>query len=163
MKKIKIFIMLFIPALTMVGCGDDDSESNNNDNDDDDIVLVGQDGNPRFNLQFNNEDDVDLDLYVTTPNGTTLSYSNPFAEGGELDVDCLCGGCPQGPNENIFWENGTAPDGTYEYWVDYFGNCGSSGASSNFTIRVIRNGQVLTTKTGTLSSGQSSVYSHNQS
>lgn len=124
--------------------------------------LVGQDGNPRFNLRFNNEENVDLDLYVKTPNGSIIYYNNKYGEGGELDVDCLCGGCELGPNENIFWENGTAPSGKYEYWVDFYSNCSDESATSEFTIRVIRNGRVLTTKSGSLSSGQSTVWSHSQ-
>lgn len=112
--------------------------------------LVGQDGNPRFNLQFTNPENVDLDLYVQTPTGAIIFYGNLSADAGTLDVDCLCGDCPQGPNENIFWENGTAPSGTYKFWVDYFGACNEDEASSNFALRVIKNGVVLQTKTGTM-------------
>jgi hypothetical protein len=119
-------------------------------------TLVGQDGNPRFNLQFNNPENVDLDLYVQTPNGSVINYLNRQAENGQLDVDCECDGCPQGPNENIYWESGTAPSGTFKYWVEYFGSCDSPGASSSFTLRVIRNGQVIQTQTGSMNSPGSS-------
>lgn len=115
-------------------------------------TLVGQDGNPRFNLQFTNPNNVDMDLYVKTPNGTIIYYGNPTGQMGTLDVDCKCSGCSMGPNENIFWQNGTAPSGTYEYWVNYYGGCGGSGATSSFTLRVIRNGTVLQTRTGSMSS-----------
>ncbi len=127
------------------------------------VVLVGQDGNPRFNLQFTNEQNVDLDLYVKTPAGNIINYSNPTADGGSLDVDCLCGDCGQGPNENIFWENGTAENGTYTYWVDYYSDCGGTAStSSNFTLRVVKNGVVLETKTGTLSAeGTSTQFTFN--
>jgi len=113
--------------------------------------LVGQDGNPRFNLQFTNPENVDLDLYVQTPSGAVIFYGNLSEDAGTLDVDCLCQDCPQGPNENIFWENGTAPSGTYKFWVDYFGTCSEDGVSSNFTLRVVGNGVVLQKRTGTLS------------
>src|SRR5690606_38428225 len=109
-------------------------------------------GNPRFNLQFTNADNVDLDLYVQTPNGNIIYYNNKTAQGGTLDVDCMCVDCPQGPNENIYWENGTAPSGTYKYWVEYYSSCGMNSASSNFTVRVMKNSQVIATRTGSLSS-----------
>ena len=124
--------------------------------------LKGQDGNPRFNLVFDNHENVDLDLYVQTPSGEIIYYSNYYADGGELDVDCYCESCEQGPNENIFWENGTAPSGVYKYWVEYFDYCDSPGASSSFTVRVIRNGVVLEKRTGRLSSGSSQVWRHVQ-
>ena len=153
--KTKISLLFLCLALCMACEPTDDSPE--------EISLVGQDGNPRFNLQFNNPENVDLDLYVRTPNGNIISYENPRADRGELDVDCLCGGCPQGPNENIFWENGTAPSGTYDYWVSYYGDCGTTGATSEFVLRVIRNGEVLATKSGRMSGvGTSTVWTFQQ-
>lgn len=154
-KNFLLVLALTVCCVFMNSCGDDDDEPIEE-------VLVGQDGNPRFNLKFTNEENVDLDLYVKTPNGIVLSYSNAFADGGELDVDCLCSNCPQGPSENIFWEIGTAPEGQFEYWVEYYGNCSGASASSNFVITVTRNGTVLTRKTGTLSSGKSTTWTHTQ-
>lgn len=156
--KMAFALMAFFGLLLSCSSDDDGGGGNNTD----DLDLVGQEGNPRFNLQFTNGDNVDLDLYVETPSGAVISYLNTNADNGELDVDCLCGICPQGPNENIYWENGTAPSGTYRYWVDYYGSCDDSEASSNFTLRVIKNGQVLATKTGTLSGGQSQEWTHEQ-
>ena len=157
--KMAFALLAFFGLLLSCSSDDDGGDGNNTD----DLNLVGQEGNPRFNLQFTNGDNVDLDLYVETPSGAVISYLNTNADNGELDVDCLCGICPQGPNENIYWENGTAPSGTYRYWVDYYGSCDDSEASSNFTLRVIKNGQVLATKTGTLSSeGQSQEWTHEQ-
>jgi hypothetical protein len=116
--------------------------------------LVGSAGNPRFNLQFSQ--DVDLDLYVKTPNGTLIYYGNPTGQNGELDVDCACGGCENGHAENIFWTNG--PSGTYEFYVNYYGSCSASTPSVNFTVKVMNGNTVLQTKTGTLSEGQSSQH-----
>lgn len=139
--------MLLLFTVTFTSCNkSDDSEDEGGTTEE----LVGQDGNPRFNLQFTNPENVDLDLYVQTPSGATIYYGNLSADAGTLDVDCLCDDCPQGANENIFWENGTAPSGTYKFWVDYFGACEEDGASSSFTLRVVRNGVVLQTKTGTM-------------
>ena len=106
--------------------------------------LRGQEGSPRFNLQF--DGDVDFDLYVKDPSGETVSYSNTTsASGGQLDVDCIC--CEHG-NENIYWESGTAHSGQYEYWVDFFSEC--SDSNSDFTITVTRNGNEVETRTGRL-------------
>jgi len=157
MKNLKKLLLLVFGLTLVVSCSKKDDPVR-----DEEEILVGQDGNPRFNLQFTNEENVDLDLYVKTPNGNIISYSNTFADGGQLDVDCLCSVCPQGPSENIFWENGTAPTGQYEYWVDYYDSCSGATASSDFIIRVTRNGTVLETKTGTLNSGQSTTWVHSQ-
>ena len=157
--NVKVALVLFAFFGILLSCSSDDSEDSGDDGDD--LELVGQEGNPRFNLQFTNGDNVDLDLYVETPNGVTIYYGNTSGDNGELDVDCLCDDCPQGPNENIFWESGTAPSGTYKYWVDYYDDCGNGG-SSDFTLRVIKNGTVLATKTGTLSSGQTTEWTHEQ-
>lgn len=124
--------------------------------------LAGTPGNPRFNLQFTNSANVDLDLYVKTPSGTIIYYGNKSAQGGRLDVDCLCTACPNGPNENIYWVPGTAPAGTYQFWVQYYGSCGSSTApTSDYTLHVVNNNTVVSTYTGTLSQtlNKSAVYS----
>jgi len=120
--------------------------------------LEGNSGNPRFNLQFTG--DVDMDLYVRTPDGSVISYSNDSADGGTLDVDCTCSGdCNQ---ENIYWQPGTAPSGQYEFWVDHFSSC-SGTQSSSYTIKVMNGNTVLQTRTGTLTDGTQSqeyVYTH---
>ena len=122
-------------------------------------TLSGNPGNPRFNLQFTNGNNVDLDIHVRTPNNTEIYFANPSGQGGSLDVDCICGSCGATGNENIFWTNGTAPSGTYKVWVYYYGNCGAS-ASSTFTLRVMQNSTVVATYTGTLSAtgATSAVY-----
>ena len=118
-----------------ISCADPDEE-----------CSLGQEGSPRFNLQF--EGDVDFDLYVIDPNGEQIYFANQYsASGGTLDVDCIC--CDHG-NENIYWISGTAPNGVYEYWVDFFGDC--SDNSSSFTITITSNGNVISTQTGSLSS-----------
>lgn len=127
--------------------------------DPDDVCLLGQEGDPRFNLHFDGS--VDFDFYVKDPSGETISYSNSMsASGGILDLDCIC--CPDG-FENIYWPSGSAPSGTYEYWVDFFGDC--NDASSSYTITVTSNGNVKDTKSGSLSTiGQESqhyTYTHN--
>jgi uncharacterized protein YfaP (DUF2135 family) len=153
--KLILFVCTIAISLFTISCSEDDTVEGNGQ-------LVGSPGNPRFNLQFTNSDNVDLDLYVRTPSGTVISFINSNADGGSLDVDCQCGSCPQGANENIFWENGTAPTGDYEYWVEYYGSCNGGNSSASFTLRVLNNSELLSTRTGTLSSGQSTVWTHSQ-
>jgi uncharacterized protein YfaP (DUF2135 family) len=158
MYYVKTAFFLFLSVLLFSGCKKDD--------DDNGPRLVGQPGNPRFNLQFTNEANVDLDLHVEDPLGEEIYYGNSFSNSdGELDVDCLCDDCPQGANENIFWEVGKAPKGTYRVWVEYFDYCGNNAnVTSNYTLRVVQNERIIATYTGTLSptSRQSAVYIHNQ-
>jgi hypothetical protein len=105
--------------------------------------LQGAEGNPRFNLTWGGS--TDLDLYVTDPNGETISYQiTSSSSGGLLDVDCL-GDCPGGNAENIFWPNG-GPSGTYQYYVNYF--YGSD--TTPFTISISENENVISTVTGSL-------------
>lgn len=122
-----------------------------------DAQLVGNPGNPRFNLQFTNDANVDLDLYVKDPNNETIYYRNLRAirSPGQLDVDCKCTGCPQGPNENIFWPlNQQSPKGQYEFWVNYYDYC-TTLQSSAYTVRVTNDSRssspVVFQATGTLS------------
>ncbi len=156
MKKLLHVAFMLFAAVAIIGCSKDESSDDNGGE------LVGNPGNPRFNLQFTNAENVDLDLYVQTPDGTILYYAHPTGQGGTLDVDCMCVSCPQGPNENIYWENGTAPSGTYKYWVNYYSSCGSGSPSSSYTVRVLKNNQVIATKTGTLNGGTSDVWTHIQ-
>ena len=151
MKKYLVFLIVVMFFFT--NCTKDDDSPNNTAPE-----LVGEDGNPRFNLNFTNPENVDLDLYVKTPNDVIIYYGNLTGDSGQLDVDCLCDDCPEGPNENIYWEDGTAPTGTYEYWVEYYGYCINEGSSSDYTVRVIKNGEVLVTKTGTMNTDGSTVH-----
>ena len=163
MKKSSLILFMVI-AFTMssvnFGCKKDK-------NDADEIeTLKGNPGNPRFNLQFTNEDNVDLDLYVTTPAGNTIYYGDEEFDGGKLDLDCLCDECINGPNENIFWLDGTAPKGTYKFWVEHYDNCieEDETSTSDFTLRLIKNDVILQKYTGTLSrsNNKSTVYTHTQ-
>jgi len=123
-------------------------------------TLSGNPGNPRFNLQFSNGNNVDLDLHVRTPNGSEIYFGNTSAQNGSLDVDCICGSCGTTGNENIFWTDGTAPVGTYKVWVKYYSDCSSGNSASTYTLRVMQNNSVVATYTGSLSpaSTQSAIY-----
>ena len=158
MKLLQLVTLSLCASILFSGCKKDDQPE--------EPRLVGQPGNPRFNLVFTNESNVDLDLHVEDPSGEEIYFSNPIsASSGELDVDCLCGDCPTGPNENIFWQAGKAPKGAYKVWVEYYGDCGNSGSrSSDFTLRVVQNEKIIATYTGTLSPDKqiSTIYTHQQ-
>lgn len=111
------------------------------------IPLAGEAGNPRFNLVFDNELNTDIDLHVMTPLGEVIYFGNTSsASGGNLDVDCICA-CP---DENIFFPlDGSAPKGTYTYWVNFFASC-SPNASANYTIRVLEGNRIIAVREGTL-------------
>jgi hypothetical protein len=117
------------------------------------LDLEGSPGNPRFNLQYTNHENVDLDLIVETPGGSLIFWENPVAENGILDLDCFCGDCENGPNENIFWEDGAAPSGTYTFWVNYFQSCNGNNEPSEYTLHVVKNNRIIDTKKGVLGSG----------
>lgn len=158
----KVSMFLAFVTLAILGCNKDEP-ANDDSNTEEPGAIQGTPGNPRFNLQFTNGSEADLDLYVQTPDGSVIYFGNPQSQNGNLDVDCLCGDCPNGPNENIFWTPGTAPKGTYKVWVEYFGACGGNNASSNYTLRVMNNSAILQTYSGTLNPAQttSPVYTYN--
>ena len=134
--------------------------------------FVGSDGELRFNLTFTNEDAVDLDLHVITPAGAEIDYAaKTDATGGQLDVDCYCGNCDLGPNENVFWEyGGQAAAGDYQVSVQYYGSCTASydyyydysePEPSEYTLRLMEAGAVLETYTGTLTqAGEQDDFTH---
>jgi hypothetical protein len=114
------------------------------------VFLAGKAGNPRFNLQFSNHDNIDLDLYVRTPTGQVIYYGDHFGDGGEFDVDCKCEECLAGPSENIFWLPGTAPKGIYTAWVEVYGTCSGGNEESTYFLHRINGDKVEATYTGTL-------------
>lgn len=76
---------------------------------------------------------VDLDLYVTEPDGTTIFYGNRTSDatGGELDTDNRLGFGP----ENIVYET-TPGDGLYDIELEYFSLDGTGLVPSAWTVSV---------------------------
>jgi len=113
--------------------------------------MVGESGSLRFHLKFTNETGVDLDLHVVEPGGEEINYAQPLSSNkGELDVDCRCGYCPEGPSENIFWPDDVYFPGTYTYWINYYTGCDDYGSASTYTLYVIVDDEVVKTHQGTL-------------
>lgn len=96
----------------------------------------------RFTLSWSAR--ADLDLYVTTPAGNTISYANRSADGGMLDRDNTSGG--EGAVENIFFS--VAANGTYQYWVRNY-----SGDPASFNLRVWAGGREIALRGGSLDPG----------
>lgn len=103
------------------------------------VVLEGNNGMFRVNLQWNTEDD--LDLHFLLPNGTIDSttdiyYGHKQAEynGGfcSLDHDAIPDNAGEHPQENIIWEN-KLPDGQYRVAVKLY-NKKSSNSILPFSI-----------------------------
>ena len=98
---------------------------------------------------------VDLDLYVTDPSGSTVSWTSPtVSSGGSLDRDNKCQNYENGRPENVFWS--TAPTGEYKVVVKWFEACTSGASSMPFSVRVVNKGSV-STHSGTVSSASPSV------
>ena len=85
--------------------------------------------------------DVDVDLYVTDPDGDTVYYGNRrVSSGGELDRDNMCGDFEWGRPENVYWPQAGAPSGTYSVKVRYYGSCADEDPDVAWTVRVIAGG-----------------------
>ena len=76
----------------------------------------------------------DIDLHAVEPSGTHIYWSDPtsYCSGGYLDVDNTEGG----PNsvENIYWKE--AEDGTYRFYIDYYGPSTYNYADQSGVCRV---------------------------
>lgn len=105
-----------------------------------------QSGNIQITLAWNTG--ADLDMYVTDPNGETISYSETTSSsGGVLDQDAR-GACnPNQPNnniENVFWQQDNPPQGVYSVEVNYWdGGCSTQNGTTQLTLSVAVGGQVI--------------------
>lgn len=103
-------------------------------------TCVGQ-GVLRFSLTWSAV--ADFDLHVTTPNGNEISFNNPMADGGTLDVDNTDGG--QGAIENVFFDSSLS-SGQYQFYARNF-----SGDSGSFRLEVYEQGILMRTEVGQMS------------
>ena len=89
----------------------------------------------------------DMDLYVTDPQGETLSYSHTTTNsGGQLDHDAR-GQCNQNQAnntiENVFWNTPNPPPGNYQVQVHYWGECNSHAGPTQVTLSIAVGGRVI--------------------
>ncbi|MBD3334369.1 MAG: hypothetical protein GF355_02535, partial [Candidatus Eisenbacteria bacterium] len=112
-------------------------------------------GDIQVTLTWHSQSPVDLDLFVTDPDGDVCCFLNPRTpSGGRLDRDNWCGAYINGRPENIFWDN--APLGAYKVQVGLYSMCSSNLTSMDFTVRVVCGGSV-TTHSGAVSAGEPMV------
>ena len=78
----------------------------------------------------------DLDLYVTCPDQTEISFSQPRACGGALDVDANVGTIVPTPVENITWPKESVRPGEYHVDVQRYTKR-SGGQSTSFRIELL--------------------------
>lgn len=123
-------------------------------------IGPGQTGALAFRVRWQGPQDVDL--YVREPNGEVIYYGNSTSStGGQLDVDANagCSGPDPDPTENIFWPEGMAPAGTYQFWADLWSPCGASETPA-VTLYVIRAGVIDRTINTSISGGQTATYDY---
>ena len=78
-----------------------------------------QSSDVQISLMWNNYND--LDLHVVCPSGERIHGGNKTSAcGGELDVDANVRAETRKPVENVFWEDGKAPAGTYQVYVHHY-------------------------------------------
>ncbi len=85
-----------------------------------DCTPAPSSGDVQVLLSWNNYND--LDLIVTDPYGESVWYKNrSVPSGGQLEID-MNAEYPDSktPIENIFWQQGKAPNGTYNVFLKYY-------------------------------------------
>lgn len=93
----------------------------------------------------------DLDLHVVEPTGFEIYYGEPVSPaGGALDVDGNAGCSTSISIENVTYSGVTPPAGEYIVRVDHWENC--ENVTSNYTVRVNREGQPPVVRTGSFPS-----------
>lgn len=106
------------------------------------------------------EGEADLNLFMRTPDGKTISWANPdIAEGGILQIDSNTG-CETPtaqPIEHIYWDEASdVALGDYTFWVWYQNDCMMS-METDFTLTVTFNGEMILPLTATSSQTTSLV------
>lgn len=94
----------------------------------------------------------DLDLFVEDPAGSCIFFGNrDSVSGGLLDVDCnaasdsLC----EDPVENVYWPTGTAPTGSFTYWIEAHSLIPAEGPLG-FELQLLRGPDVVWRHLGSL-------------
>jgi hypothetical protein len=107
----------------------------------------------RIALWWNNN--ADIDLHVTDPNGEEIYFGNPTsASGGELDLDARCDSFPEGSGggpEHVTWGSGLAIAGEYTVEVDYWAECFSEGDTQYSVIIYVGGTKIFETTDAVIS------------
>jgi hypothetical protein len=114
------------------------------------------DGDVQITLRW--ESAADLDLYVTEPDGTEISFvaPGPTATGGTLDLDANVGCVPEGSVENVSWPAGEMPLGGYR--IEVHGYEVEACGSGDYTLTVQLEGQLVLDESGTVGEGDHDAY-----
>jgi len=93
--------------------------------------LEAGSGEITVSMLWDSEDD--LDLHISTPDGSEIYYGNKITGGGELDIDAnTSSNMMDEPVENIYFSD---PDsGTYSIWIENYND--RSDSSTNYIVRV---------------------------
>ena len=95
----------------------------------------------RFTLGWYNRND--LDLHVQGPDGYHIHFRQKRSpSGGFLDVDMNVNGETTKPVENVRWEKGKAPKGTYKVWVENFRFHEEQEGATEFKVEMEINGEI---------------------
>ena len=108
-------------------------------------------------------DSADVDLHVIDPDANHIYFANKTAPNGgllDLDANAACSPNEASPrvfysNENITWPTGTAPNGTYKVFLDYWSDCGVD--STQWVVTVQRVGAAPQIISGTFVGNSSGV------
>lgn len=98
-------------------------------------------GDVQVLLNWNNYND--LDLICTDPYGESIFFQNPrVSSGGRLQIDMNVE-YPDSktPIENIYWEPGEAPNGTYNVYLKYYRRHESAIDETPYNIKVMHGGK----------------------
>ncbi|MDR1937444.1 MAG: S8 family serine peptidase [Tannerellaceae bacterium] len=93
-------------------------------------------GDVQILLSWNNYND--LDLICTDPQGETVWHKNQrVPSGGQLEID-MNREYPDSrtPIENIFWQLGGAPNGTYKVYLRYYAKHETNIDETPYTVKV---------------------------
>jgi hypothetical protein len=119
-------------------------------------------GNVQITLQWSSN--ADLDLHVTEPNGTEISYLDrgPTSTGGQLDKDSNVGCTLNGAIENVFWPGDQpAPAGAYSIAVTGYNVGTDTCGGGDYTLTIRVEGQPTRTETGSVADDESDPYTFN--
>lgn len=125
------------------------------------IIQVGS-GDIQISASWS--DSADVDLHVIDPNGDHVYFANKTVpSGGTLDLDANAACSPNETtpgrvfysNENIVWPTGSAPNGTYKVFLDYWSDC--NVAQTDWVVTIQRTGAAPQIITGTFAGNSSGV------